>query len=154
MDALNGVYFTHPFWIWLAIGAVFLVIEVATGTGWLLWAAACAGVVGLLTLIPGIPDAAAIHLAIWAALTVVTTLTARRYLPGNVSGGGPDINDNIGRLVGHQGAVVEAFRNGEGRVFVDGKEWAAVAEDGAAPALNDKVQVVSAQGAVLRVRPA
>lgn len=154
MDWLSGVYFAHPFWIWLAIGAVFLVIEVSTGTGWLLWAAASAGFLALLTLIPGFPDGAAVHLALWAALTIITTVTARRYLPANVSGGGPDINDNIGRLVGHEGAVVEAFRNGEGRVFVDGKEWAAVAEGGAAPALNDKVQVVSAQGSVLRVKPA
>jgi hypothetical protein len=68
-------------------------------------------------------------------------------------GGGPDINDNIARLVGHQGAVVEAFRNGEGRVFVDGKEWAAVSEGDAAPRLDDKVMVVSSEGAVLKVRP-
>jgi membrane protein implicated in regulation of membrane protease activity len=50
--------------------------------------------------------------------------------------------------------VVEAFRNGEGRVFVDGKEWAAVSADDTAPRLDDKVMVVAAEGAVLRVRPA
>lgn len=152
MTWLTDLYATHPFWIWLAIAAAFLVAEVSTGTGWLLWPAACAGLLALLTFV--LPGSAAIHLAVWATLTIVTTVTARRFIPRNISGGGPDINDNIGRLVGHQGAVVEAFRNGEGRVFVDGKEWAAVAEDGAAPALDDKVRVVAAEGSVLRVRPA
>lgn len=152
MTWLTDLYATHPFWIWLAIAAAFLVAEVSTGTGWLLWPAACAGLLALLTFV--LPGSAAIHLAVWATLTIVTTVTARRFIPRNISGGGPDINDNIGRLVGHQGAVVEAFRNGEGRVFVDGKEWAAVAEDGAAPALDDKVRVVAAEGSVLRVKPA
>ncbi len=151
MDWLNDVYFTHPFWIWVAIAAVFLVIEVSTGTGWLLWAAASAGVLAILTVIPGVPDAAAIHLAIWAALTIVSTLTARRYLPANVSGGGPDINDNIGRLVGKVGMANSPFHNGQGRVFIDGKEWAAVAE-GADPLLEQRVEVLAAEGSVLRVK--
>lgn len=154
MSWLNELYFVHPFWIWMAIAALFLVIEVSTGTGWLLWSAACAALVSLLTLIPGFPASVLVHLAIWAALTIVSTLTARRYLPRNVSGDGPDINDNIGRLVGRQGSVVEAFRNGQGRVFIDGKEWAAVADDGGAPKLDDKVQVVAAVGSVLHVTTA
>lgn len=153
MTWLIDLYGTHPFWIWLAIGAVFLAGEVSTGSGWLLWPAASSAVMALLVLV--LPDSLAVHLAVWAALTIATTVSARRYFPRTVSGGtGPDINDNIARLVGHQGAVVEAFRNGEGRVFVDGKEWAAVSESDAAPRLDDKVMVVAAEGAVLRVRPA
>jgi len=152
MTWLVELYGAHPFWIWLAIGAVFLAAEVSTGSGWLLWPAASSAAMALLVLV--LPDSLSAHLAVWAVLTIITTIGARRLFPRNISGGGPDINDNIGRLIGHQGAVVEAFRNGEGRVFVDGKEWAAVTEDGAAPALNDRVQVVAAEGSVLRVKPA
>ncbi len=152
MGWLLDLYATHPFWIWLAIAGLFLVIEVSTGTGWLLWTAACAAVVALLTFIPG--GNAAIHLAVWAALTIVTTVTARRYLPRNISGDGPDINDNVGRLVGHQGTVTESFHNGRGRVFVDGKEWAAVAEDDEAHRSDEKVVIVSAAGSVLTVKTA
>ena len=152
MTWLSELYFAHPFWIWLAIGGLFLVVEVATGTGWLLWSAASAVVVALLSLI--LPVGPVVHLTIWAALTILATLTVRRYLPRNASGDGPDINDNLARLIGHQGAVVEAFRNGQGRVFVDGKEWPAVAEDGGAPKLDDKVQVVSAHGTILHVKAA
>jgi membrane protein implicated in regulation of membrane protease activity len=153
MTWLVDLYATHPFWIWLAVGAVFLAAEVSTGTGWLLWPAASSAAMALLVFL--LPDSLSAHLAVWAALTIVTTLGARRLFPRNMAGGGgPDINDNIARLVGHQGAVVAAFRNGEGRVFVDGKEWAAVSDEGPAPKLDDKVTVVAAQGSVLRVKPA
>ncbi|EJL25398.1 hypothetical protein PMI01_04370, partial [Caulobacter sp. AP07] len=40
MDGLMLFYMTHPFWVWLAVAAIFLAAEVATGTGWLLWPAA------------------------------------------------------------------------------------------------------------------
>jgi len=152
MTWLSDLYFINPFWIWLAIGALFLVVEMSTGTGWLLWTAASAAVVGLLTFV--LPPSPLVHLMVWAALTIVATVTARKYLPRNASGDGPDINDNIDRLVGHQGKVVEAFRNGEGRVFVDGKEWAAIAEDNGAHLSNAIVQVIAANGSVLRVKAA
>ncbi|MES2033952.1 MAG: NfeD family protein [Pseudomonadota bacterium] len=152
MTWLADIYFVHPFWIWLAIGALILVAEVSTGTGWLLWAAACAAVVALLTFV--LPESPAVHLMVWAALTIAATVTARRYLPRNASGDGPDINDNVSRLVGHEGSVVETFRNGQGRVFVAGSEWAAVAEDGEAHKLDEKVRVTAASGSVLRVKAA
>lgn len=150
MTWLADLYFIHPFWIWLAIGALFLVIEVSTGTGWLLWSAACAAVVALLSFV--LPQSPLVHLMVWAALTIIATLTARKYLPRNASGDGPDINDNVGRLVGHKGKVVEPFRNGQGRVFVDGAEWAAIADDGAAHKLDQQVQVTAANGSVLKVQ--
>ena len=36
MDAIAGFHALHPFWLWLAVAAAFLAVEVATGTGWLL----------------------------------------------------------------------------------------------------------------------
>jgi membrane protein implicated in regulation of membrane protease activity len=48
--------------------------------------------------------------------------------------------------------VVDGFQNGKGRVFVDGKEWAAVVADGVEPAAGQKVLVVAIDGAVLTVR--
>jgi hypothetical protein len=47
---------------------------------------------------------------------------------------------------------VGAFASGQGRVFVEGKEWAAEAE-GDSPAAGDRVEVTGIQdGASLRVR--
>jgi hypothetical protein len=150
MTWLAELYVAHPFWIWAAIAGVILAGEVATGTGWLLWPAACAAIVALLTFL--LKGNFAVELAVFAVLTIASTLLARRYLPRNASGDGPDINDNVGRLVGHYGMAVSAFEHGQGRVFIDGKEWAAVADDEAPPLLDQRVKVLSADGGILKVK--
>lgn len=152
MESLTGLYASHPFWVWVAIGAIFLAVEVATGTGWLLWPAAAAAVVALLTLIaPGLP--LPIELAVFAGLTIASSLTARRYLPRGIHGDGPDINDPSARLVGRHGAVTAAFIDGRGRVDVDGKDWSAELEGGGGLGLGSPVEVTGViDGARLRVR--
>ncbi len=47
-------YAAHPLWSWMIVAGVLLAAEVATGSGWLLWPAASAALVGLLTL-AGLP---------------------------------------------------------------------------------------------------
>ncbi len=150
MTWLADLYMAHPFWVWMAVAALFLAAEVASGTGWLLWPAGSAAIVALLTFV--LPDSLAAEVAVWAVLTLVTALAGRRFVPRTV-GTGPDINDNFARLVGQQGVAVSVFDHGRGRVFIDGKEWAAVAE-GDVPALDQRVEVVAAEGAVLKVKPA
>jgi membrane protein implicated in regulation of membrane protease activity len=149
MVALQGLYATHPFWPWLALAALFLAIEVATGTGWLLWPAASAFVVGLLAeaLHPGL----ALELGLFAVLTIASTYLARRFLRPVLDSTGPDLNDPLQRLVGQHGQVMAAFEQGRGRVFVDGKDWAAETDD-PAPLVDQTVVVTGVDGAVLKVR--
>ncbi|MFZ0268632.1 NfeD family protein [Caulobacter sp.] len=150
MHGLMLFYAAHPFWVWLAVAAIFLAVEVATGTGWLLWPAASAMLVGLLTLAvkPGLP----VELGLFAALTIASTYFARRFLRPVLEAHNADLNDPSLRLVGRDGQVLDGFQNGKGRVFVDGKEWAAVVADGEPPAAGQKVLVVAVDGAVLTVR--
>ena len=150
MDWLTNLYAGYPLLVWLAVAALFLAAEVSTGSGWLLWPAGSAAIVAALTFV--LPDSPLIEMAVFAALTGVTALFGRRLLPKTL-GVGPDINDNFARLVGRQGSAVSVFEHGQGRVFIDGKEWAAVA-DGVAPDMGQKVEVIAAEGAVLRVRSA
>jgi membrane protein implicated in regulation of membrane protease activity len=150
MHGLMSFYATHPFWVWLAIAAIFLAVEVATGTGWLLWPAAAGLLVGLLTL--ALPLGAPLELGLFAVLTIAATYLARRFLKPVLDAGTPDLNDPSLRLVGRDGEVLGGFHNGKGRVFVDGKEWAAVAPEGVEPAAGQKVLVVAVEGAVLTVR--
>jgi membrane protein implicated in regulation of membrane protease activity len=145
MEWVADLYANYPLLVWLGVAAIFLAIEVSTGSGWLLWPAGAAAIVAMLTFV--LPDSLMIELAVFAVLTGVTALFGRRFLPQTI-GGGPDINDNLSRLVGKQGRMV-----GPGRVFIDGKEWAAVS-DGADPLPEQRVEVVAAEGAVLRVRAA
>lgn len=152
MDTIAGLYAAQPFWIWVGLAAGLLGIEVLTGSGWLLWAAASAGVsaVVVAALDINLPTT----LLVFAVLTMVSTLLARRYVPRDASGPGADINDNIGRLVGHEGSAVVAFARGAGRVAIDGKEWAAELDEGEALEAGAPVRVIGVEGARLTVRRA
>ena len=152
MDWIANLYSTQPFWVWAGLGAGLLAIEVVTGSGWLLWASASAAVTGVIVALldPTVPWA----ILIFAVLTLVSTLLARRYLPRTVAATGGDINDNVGRLVGHQGSAVKAFRGRAGRVFIDGKEWAAELDEGEALEAGASVEVTGVHGVRLKVRRA
>lgn len=151
MANIADLLVTHPFWLWLVVAAIILAVEVATGSGWLLWPAGAAAFVGFSTL--AFPLSLPLELLVFAILTIVTTLLARRYLPRSlITDGSPDINDNVARLVGHRGRVAEAFANGHGRVDIDGKEWAAELDAGGDLASGAAVEVVGVTGARITVR--
>jgi membrane protein implicated in regulation of membrane protease activity len=149
MDAIAGFHALHPFWLWLAIAAAFLAVEVATGSGWLLWPAASAFVVGLIAQL--FHPSWVIELGVFAALAIASTFLAKRYLRPVLEETGPDLNDPSLRLVGQRGQVLSTFEQGRGRVFIDGKDWAAETDE-PIPAISQEVVVVGVDGAVLKVR--
>jgi len=142
----------NPFWVWAAAGAALLAVEIATGSGWLLWPAASAGVVAILSLV--LPMDWLQATGLFAVLTIVSTFAARRFMKRLRGHTGHDINDNVARLVGHHGKAVGAFAGRAGRVFIDGKEWAAELDDGGAVEAGAEVEVTGVAGARLRVRNA
>jgi membrane protein implicated in regulation of membrane protease activity len=152
MDSILGIVADQPFWAWAALAAALLAVEVASGSGWLLWASASAAVTGVIVAL--LEPSTATAILVFAVLTIASTLLARRYLPRAVVAAGGDINDNIARLVGHHGSAVAAFVGNKGRVFIDGKEWAAELDDAEALEAGANVEVVGVQGARLKVRRA
>jgi membrane protein implicated in regulation of membrane protease activity len=93
------------------------------------------------------------EVALFAALTVATTLLSRRLIQKVNPSDAPDINARDARLIGQRAQVVQAFVDGRGRVFVSGAEWVAEIE-GAAPAEGDSVIVEGMDGPKLKVRAA
>lgn len=150
MPGLDGLFLAHPAWAWAAAAAGLFAVEVVTGSGWLLWPAASAGVVAVFMGFTPLPTPAAV--LIFAVLTIVSTATARRYFPRRLAGDAHDINDTTARLVGREGRVVAPFLAGAGRVFVDGKEWAAELAEGDALEAGARVKVTAVAGARLKVR--
>ena len=150
-DAL-AFYSAHALWIWIAVAAAILAVEVALGSGWLLWPAVVAATVGGLSALTPLPLPVA--LVLFAVLTIASSLLARRYFPRSEMAAGGDINDNITRLIGQEARAVQAFSAGHGRVSVDGKEWPAELEEGETLRLGAEVVVTGVRdGTRLQVRP-
>jgi hypothetical protein len=154
MQEVAVFYNLYPFWTWMAVGAALLALEAATGSGYLLWPAASAGVVGLMTL--GVRLGLPLEAVIFALLTIASTILARIYWPPRPRQTGHDLNDRGARLVGRFGETVGLFAAGQGRVFVDGAEWTAELEAGdPAPPPGARVEVVEViGGGRLKVRGA
>lgn len=152
MEALTDLYAAQPFWIWMALGVVLLATEAAFSTEWLLWPAVSAGVVAVVSPL-GLPLDFTGEVALFAALTVATTLLSRRLIQKVNPSDAPDINARDVRLIGQRAQVVQAFVDGRGRVFVSGAEWVAEIE-GATPAEGDSVIVEGMDGPKLKVRAA
>ena len=151
MGAAEVFVIAHPILVWLTLGAVLLAMELHSGSGWLLWPAGSAAATGLFTLLfPAMSGLT--QVALFAALTIMSTYVGRRYLRQPLPAG-QDINDPHARLVGHHGKAIGDFQAGRGRVFVDGKEWSAESETGASVAKGDQVEVTAVLGgARVRVR--
>src|SRR6185312_16847232 len=145
MTDLMSLYLAHPFWAWIVAAGALLVVEVLTGSGWMLWPAGCAAVVAFAAAYGGLGPGEA--LLVFALLTISSVLLARRYLPKSLlRRADNDINDAVSRLVGHQGRVVVGFHDRSGRVFVDGKEWAAEADDAEGLNAGARVEVTGVAG--------
>lgn len=151
MPSIVEIYAAHPFWVWLALGVLLLAAEAATGSGWLLWPAASAGVVAVVSLL-GLKLGAPAETAIFGLLTVVSTAMARRFLI-RAPGTHEDINDQRLRLVGKTGKAVSAFSQGKGRAFVENAEWPADLEAGGELASGAQVVVTAVKGPRLVVKP-
>ena len=150
MAVLAEILAAQPFWFWAGLAAALLAVEAATGTGWLLWPAASAGVVALAALVLDLGWMG--QAVLFAVLTLVTTFGARRFFPRGEAAAAGDINDTSARLLGQPARSVSAFHHGEGRIALDGKEWAAELEGGGALAAEAEVGVTGIRGAILQVR--
>jgi len=150
MDALIALHAAQPFWIWLAVGVALLGVEAAFSTEWLLWPAVSAGVVAVVTAL-GLKLGLSGELALFAVLTLASTVLSRRLVQRVNPGDTPDINARDVRLVGQRAQVVQGFVDGRGRVFVSGAEWAAEIDAGA-PSIGESVVVDAVGDGRLRVR--
>ena len=152
MADMMDIYAAHAFWVWIVLAAGLLALEVATGSGWLLWPAASAFVVAFLAQFAGLSAPTA--LVVFAILTIASTLLARRIFPRSMTAQPNDINDNVSRLVGRQTQALSPFQARVGRVSIDGKEWAAELDDGEAADAGARLQIVGVVGSILHVRRA
>ena len=134
------LFLRHPMASWLVVAAMFLVVELATMSGWMVWIAASAAMTSLIAW--AWPTAVMAQLAAFALTAVASTVAGRRLF-------GPrrkaeDLDDLRARVVGLAGRASVNFQGREGRVFVDGREWRANYEGPGDPPLKGDAVFVTA----------
>jgi len=136
-------------WWWLVAAIVLGIAEIAAPGFFLVWLAAAAALVGVLTYALALPVLAqAISFAL-AALAAVHV--GRRWIAAHPAvSPDPLLNDRAGRLVGETVLVVEPILGGSGRVKVGDGVWNARGPDAE---LGARVRIVGAHGTTLDVEP-
>ncbi|OYX31570.1 MAG: hypothetical protein B7Y99_09935 [Caulobacterales bacterium 32-69-10] len=141
MAALAALYLQDPFWLWLGAGCLFVALNLATGSGLLMWPAMAAAVVALLELI-GLRFGLTVEVAIFAVLSLGAGAVLVSRIPRTEVAGSGEIQrrptgraasgrqDQTGRLVGRIGRSSGEFVNGVGRVWIEGAEWGAELDSG------------------------
>ncbi|MGE3918183.1 MAG: NfeD family protein [Hyphomicrobiaceae bacterium] len=153
MQSLIDLLLSLGPWNWFLLGLLLFVLETVIPGVQFIWFGAAASAVGLLMLAAGAvaPFAVPIgvQLVLFAALSAATIWWMRRYgnrasAPSDV----PDLNARANQYVGRRVTVVEAFRDGRGRVRVGDTVWAAEGPDLAEGA---HARVVGVNGTLLKV---
>ena len=138
----------NSMWWWLGLAVLLGIGEMLTPGVFLIWVAAAAAVTGLFALlVPGLPIT--LQFLIFAGLCLLATWAGRRWYQKNpVVSQDPMLNDRASRLIGKPVTVVDAIRDGEGRVRIDDSTWSATGPDADVGA---RLVVISASGATVAV---
>jgi len=143
MSTLMALYQQAPYWVWLGVAGVFVIIALVTGVRSLLWPVLAAVVLAVMDL-ADIRLALSAEVALFLALTVAMFIVPKwlttprsAKVAGMESLSSPRRGhremgtvDRTGRLVGRIGRTTSEFSNGVGRVWIEGAEWAAELESG------------------------
>ena len=113
-------------WMWLTAGLLLMLAELAVPGFYLIWIGGAALLTGLIAF-TGMSGA--MQMVVFALLTVVSILVARRWFNTYpIVSSDPLLNDRAARMVGEM-AVVVAMDGGSGRVRVGDSEWVARGPD-------------------------
>ena len=138
----------HPT-AWLSIGLLLCIAELLVPGVFLMWLGIAALLTGLVVFVLPIP--LALHLVLFAVLSVVTVYAGRRWSgSGEIPSDDPMLNDKLARLVGEPVVVEDAIVGGRGRVRVGDGVWPAM---GADADVGTRLTVRGATNGTLTVAP-
>lgn len=147
MQFLEGMNGTR--WLFMFFGI--LILEVLTGTTYILWPAAAALIVALCAFI--LPIGWSMQFLLFFILSAVFLYLGHTHLRPKMKGGEPsDLNDRARSMQGMRVKAVADFETGRGRVQVGDTQWRASMDDGEAKA-GQELRVVTVKGTTLVVEP-
>jgi membrane protein implicated in regulation of membrane protease activity len=153
MNGVVGFLEGLSYWHWFALGAGLLILEILTPTFYFIWPGVAAVVVGLLLLVlPDLPWT--VTLSVFGGVSVIATLIWHSYFKPRAGDrtGQMALNQRSTRYIGRRAIVADGFRSGRGPILLDDTRWQAVSDTGADLAPGASVEIVGADGVVLRVR--
>lgn len=145
-------YLISNLWlVWTLICVLALILEVSSGTFYLMCfaiGAACSILVSLFS------TPFWLQVLVFAIASAVCVFAVRpfaiRYLHPNHA----DRRSNADALIGREGTVIEAITpETPGYVKVDGDEWRAVTDDGSTIAKGTLVRIVARESIIVTVKP-
>jgi len=134
---------------WLILGVLLLVLEVVTGTTYILWPAVAALIVGIITFI--LPLGWEMQFLLFFILSAILLVVGHKVIRPKMKGGEPsDLNDRARSMVGMRVKAVADFDTGLGRVQVGDTQWRASIFEGN-PEAGAELRVISVKGTTLQV---
>lgn len=140
-----------PFWYWLIVGCLFLVLEIFAPGAVLMWFGFAALITGFLYwLMPDMSLAAQIiTFTISSGLSILAWRFYRQRMPEPESPD-PDLNNRLGAYVGKESVLTKAIENGKGRIQLGDGTWVVLGED---QPKGTRVRIVGVQGIQFQVEP-
>ena len=134
---------------WLILGVLLLVLEVVTGTTYILWPAVAALIVGIIAFV--LPLAWEMQFLLFFILSGILLVVGHKFVRPKMKGGEPsELNDRARSMIGMRVKAVADFDTGIGRVQVGDTQWRASIVDGN-PVSGAELRVVSVKGTTLQV---
>lgn len=136
---------------WMILGVALLIVEVLTGTTYILWPAVAALVVGVLSFI--LPLGWEMQFLLFFILSMLLLFVGHKYVRPQVKGGEPsELNDRARAMTGMRVKAIADFETGRGRVQIGDTQWRAQMKTGNAKA-GDELEIMSVKGTTLMVQP-
>ena len=132
---------------WVIIGVLLLILELVTGTTYILWPAVAALIVGLFVFI--LPLSWEMQFLLFFILATILLVVGHTHIRPRMKGGEPsDLNDRARAMVGIRVKAIADFEMGQGRVQVGDTQWRARMEEGQAAA-DQELRVLRVEGTTL-----
>lgn len=144
--------FIEPFFYnWLILGAILLIVEVATFTLLFFWLAIAAFVMaGISYLIPTLSITQ--HLLIFSVVCIACVVVWHRLFKKTQEKlGDKRMNNRAERYIGRTATLIEDTDNGNGKIRIDDSLWKVQTE--ADLTAGTAVEIIAADGVILHVKP-
>lgn len=135
----------NPWIMWLAVGVVFLIVELLTTALVSIWFVPSAIITCLLSFVV---DNLLIQIAIFVVLSAVFMVVCRKIYNKHIKKPVDDVDQNE-KLIGKTAKVAEDTNGISGRILVGDVYWKAVSENGDIIPKGETVKVKSVNGTTL-----